>query len=176
MTKSHGSVRMGPISLFTLVITLCLAVLAVLAVTTAQATYAATERQAAFTSDTYANETAAQTFVAGVDAQLAGVREQGGGRTEALAALEGALDSVAADAADGRVTVDASMGEGANAGADTGAGDVSATFTTESGCSLNVVLEVLADATYQILQWKTTTLWDDEGTGETLWSGPATTD
>ena len=37
MARNQGSVRMGPVSLFTLVIILCLAVLAVLAVTTAQA-------------------------------------------------------------------------------------------------------------------------------------------
>ena len=34
MAKPHGSVRIGPISLFTLIIVLCLAVLTVLSVTT----------------------------------------------------------------------------------------------------------------------------------------------
>ena len=67
-TRGRGSVRIGPISLFALVIILCLAVMAVLSVTTAQATYAAAERQASFTADTYANERAGQEFAADIDA------------------------------------------------------------------------------------------------------------
>ena len=53
MNSTNGSVRIGPISLFTLVIILCLAVMAVLSATTAQATYSAAEKQALFTNDTY---------------------------------------------------------------------------------------------------------------------------
>ena len=56
MNSTNGSVRIGPISLFTLVIILCLAVMAVLSATTAQATYSAAEKQALFTNDTYQNE------------------------------------------------------------------------------------------------------------------------
>ena len=52
MNSTNGSVRIGPISLFTLVIILCLAVMAVLSATTAQATYSAAEKQALFTNDT----------------------------------------------------------------------------------------------------------------------------
>lgn len=48
MNSTNGSVRIGPISLFTLVIILCLAVMAVLSATTAQATYSAAEKQALF--------------------------------------------------------------------------------------------------------------------------------
>ena len=51
MNSTNGSVRIGPISLFTLVIILCLAVMAVLSATTAQATYSAAEKQALFTND-----------------------------------------------------------------------------------------------------------------------------
>ena len=63
MNSTNGSVRIGPISLFTLVIILCLAVMAVLSATTAQATYSAAEKQALFTNDTYQNEQAAQSAV-----------------------------------------------------------------------------------------------------------------
>ena len=90
-TRGRGSVRIGPISLFALVIILCLAVMAVLSVTTAQATYAAAERQASFTADTYANERAGQEFAADIDAALAPVRAAGGGLAEALAAVRAAL-------------------------------------------------------------------------------------
>ena len=70
MAKPHGSVRIGPISLFTLIIILCLAVLAVLSVTTARAELSITERQAATTTETYELESAAQRFVAEVDRAL----------------------------------------------------------------------------------------------------------
>ena len=53
MAKPHGSVRIGPISLFTLIIVLCLAVLTVLSVTTSLAELSTTERQAATTTETY---------------------------------------------------------------------------------------------------------------------------
>ena len=52
MAKPHGSVRIGPISLFTLIIVLCLAVLTVLSVTTSLAELSTTERQAATTTET----------------------------------------------------------------------------------------------------------------------------
>ncbi|MFQ9181303.1 MAG: S4A5 electrogenic sodium bicarbonate cotransporter 4, partial [Eggerthella lenta] len=60
MNSTNGSVRIGPISLFTLVIILCQSVMAVLSATTAQATYSDDEKQALITNDTYKNEQAAQ--------------------------------------------------------------------------------------------------------------------
>lgn len=151
MSRSTGSVRIGPISLFTLVIVLCLAVLSVLAVTTAQATYAAADKQAAFTQDTYANERAAQQFVADVDAALAFVRTSDGGLDAALAAVDRVLP--------------------ANASRD--GSTVRATFSTDSGRTLDVELTVSANATYEIASWKATTQWTNEGPGQTLWSGAA---
>ena len=54
MTSHHDSygndVRIGPISVFTLIIVICLAVLAVLAFTSANATLVTTQRQATATS------------------------------------------------------------------------------------------------------------------------------
>ena len=153
MSNSNSTVRMGPISLFTLVIVLCLAVMAVLATTTAQATYSAAEKQALFTLDTYANERAAQSMMADVDAALAPVRAANGGLDAALAAVDKALP---ADAHRDGPTV-------------------SATFSTPSGRSLDVEITILANATYQINQWKATTQWTNDGSGETLWSPTAQT-
>lgn len=152
-TRGRGSVRIGPISLFALVIILCLAVMAVLSVTTAQATYAAAERQADFTADTYANERAAQEFTANVDAVLSSTRSSGGDSTEALAAIKRAFPDEA--------KIDGST--------------IKAEFTTDSGRALALELEINADATYTITSWKTTTLWTENGAGETLWSGAAQT-
>ena len=118
MAKPHGSVRIGPISLFTLIIVLCLAVLTVLSVTTSLAELSTTERQAATTTETYQLESVGQQFVA--------------------------------DVRDGEL--------------------ISATFSMESGRTLAIVLRIQND-TYTIEQWKVTTEWTDDGTGENLWLG-----
>ena len=87
MSGSNSTVRIGPISLFTLVIILCLAVMAVLSATTAQATYTAAEKQALFTDDTYANESAAQSTVAAIDAALASVRDAASAQRDGASVL-----------------------------------------------------------------------------------------
>lgn len=153
MNSTNGSVRIGPISLFTLVIILCLAVMAVLSATTAQATYSAAEKQALFTNDTYQNEQAAQSAVAVIDAALEGVRASGDGLDEALAAVDEALP---ADA----------QRDGSR---------VLMTFASSSGRTLDVELTITANATYEISQWKATTQWTNDGPGATLWSGAAQT-
>ena len=154
MSGSNSTVRIGPISLFTLVIILCLAVMAVLSATTAQATYTAAEKQALFTDDTYANESAAQSAVASIDAALASVRDAGGGLDAALAAVDKALPTDAASA----------QRDGAS---------VFLTFTTPSGRTLDVELTIKANATYEISQWKATTQWTNDGPSTMLWPGAA---
>lgn len=69
-TRSGGSVRMGPISVFALIIILCLSVLAVLSLTTSIAELKVTDRQAATTTQTYLLERTGQDLVADVDAAL----------------------------------------------------------------------------------------------------------
>lgn len=196
VAKPHGSVRIGPISLFTLIIILCLAVLAVLSLTTARAELSITERQAQTTTETYALETAGQEFVAAVDAALA----EGGssaldevlstyGVTEAAADAEATADASEAAPAAGETIEDESV---SGATADEGgslmviecpAGDpvtvtgsfdgslITATFSLESGRSLAVALRINDNDTYRIEQWKMTTQWTDDGTGENLWLG-----
>ena len=180
MAKPHGSVRIGPISLFTLIVILCLAVLAVLSVTTARAELSITERQAATTTETYELESAAQRFVADVDGALA----QGDAALAVVLADYGiAADSGATPAAGETIEDDTMV-----AGGDTPAGAtlddtaissggtfdgtlLSATFAMESGRTLAVVLRINDNGTYTIEQWKTTTQWTDDGTGANLWLG-----
>ena len=196
VAKPHGSVRIGPISLFTLIIILCLAVLAVLSLTTARAELSITERQAQTTTETYALETAGQEFVAAVDAALA----EGGssaldevlstyGVTEAAADAEAVADASEAAPAAGETIEDESV---SGATADEGgslmviecpAGDpvtvtgsfdgslITATFSLESGRTLAVALRINDNDTYRIEQWKMTTQWTDDSTGENLWLG-----
>ncbi len=97
MAKGQGSVRMGPISLFTLVIVLCLAVMAVLTVTTAEASRALMNRQAAATAEIYIDEVAAQAFVASLDSSLLEYREA---HADAAGAADAGAASGTADAID----------------------------------------------------------------------------
>ena len=194
MARPHGSLRIGPISLFTLIIILCLAVLAVLSITTARAELSITERQAATTTETYQLEVQGQEFVAAVDGALAS-----GGETalEAVLAEYGiavtaapAGDAAAAGAVPAGEAVEDETPSGGTVPAagttisddDGGAGAItvsgtfdgeliSATFAMDSGRTLAVVLRVSNNDTYTIEQWKTTTQWTDDGAGENLWLG-----
>jgi len=147
--ESKGSVRIGPMSIFALIILLSLAVLSVLAFTTAQAVSASAEKHARFTTDTYANESAAQEMIADVDAVLAGVRAQGGSRNDALAALAADLPQ----------------------GARLEEGTVRADFYKDSGRMLSIALEVTDDAEYRITQWQATTQWEVTEERDILWQG-----
>ena len=151
MASNQRSVRMRPISLLSLVILICLAVMAILAVTTANATFATTEKQASFLNSSCENETAAQEFLADIDARLYQVRRNGGDGAAAAKAL-------AESAPDGAVVED-----------DT----VSAQFGTADGRTLTISIDITDEATYTITEWKTSTRLSDKQSGETLWSGTA---
>lgn len=239
MARSGGSVRMGPISLFTLVITLCLAVMAMLAYTTAQAERSLTLRQANATTDLYTNETAAQEFLALLDSQLVGLQDsyEADDPDAVEEAVQWAADATgrAADedgasaASNGKRTASATASNDAwakdrqasNTGSTTSQQDsdtaaneapvdpfanapeviniftlapaealqtagvvgaidtdnavlgVHGEFTTDNGRLLDIVLMIRDDGTYEILCWKATTVWEDQGSGETLWTGSA---
>lgn len=147
--RSKGSVRIGPISIFSLVIVLCLAVLSVLAVTTAQATYTLADKQAKFNTDTYVNEIAGQEFLSKVDASLASSRTQKATHEQALASLKSILPA------------DAAL-EG---------NTLTASFSTEGGRLLSITLEITPDNQYRISEWSATTQWEMQDTGGTLWTG-----
>lgn len=169
-SRQSGSVRIGPVSVFSLVIVLCLAVLAVLSVTTAQAAYTAAEKQARFTTDTYVNEQAAQNFVAEIDGALSSVRagDATAGTDMGDADADGAGNAVGAQALAAAAEV-ASAYENAYVDGN----QVGAEFSTDSGRTLSVIVTIRDDATYEISQWRTTTQWNETGSGEVLWSGSA---
>ena len=146
----NGSIRIGPISIFGLIILLCLVVLALLCANTAQAAFASAQKQALINGDTYANEVKAQEFVAFVDAELALSRAEG---TDGLAALDLLEKKLPAQA----------WAENEN---------IYAEFVQESGRKLSITLTITEDARYEITQWQATTRWD-AGEGETLWQGSA---
>lgn len=183
MAKPHGSVRIGPISLFALIIILCLAVLSVLSLTTARAELSITERQAQTTTETYQLETAGQTFVMEVhnalrDGDLVAVLKEWGVVDNSTAVSDAAADSGAA----GEVIADETIGGTDDFGYSvvrdsllTCSGSyngqrIEATFSLESGRQLYLVMRV-STTSYFIEQWKVTTQWTDDGTGENLWLG-----
>ena len=159
-----GSVRMGPISIFTLVIVICLAVMATLALTTARADAALAERQASFTADDYANERLGQAFLAEADAALASARAAGLGPAEAAAALAEELDNLAARA----TNTAAADGHTLQAQADGNA--ISIRVDAPSGRTLAIGLAITNDGELAISYWKPSTTWTED-TSDTLWIG-----
>lgn len=151
MSNAKGTVRIGPVSLLSLTIIVCLAVMAVLAAATAQATYAAADKQTRFVDDTYANERAAQDLVSEIDAALAPIRAAEGNQAEALAAVESAL------AARNEASLNGDQ--------------VDALFVADSGRTLDVAIDINDDATYTIARWSATTQWNDTDPDDVLWSG-----
>ena len=164
-SSKRGSVRIGPISVFVLVIILCLAVLAVLSITTAHASQSLTTRQLVFTADQYANESAGQEFMGLIDKELVKVRQGSESADQARANLTAQASEMAQQAAthtkDFSITGSSSM---------TG-NVVAATFTTASGHLLSIRVEVYDNGTYQITQWKQITQWNEAGNPIKLWSG-----
>lgn len=150
-TRKLAGIRIGPITILVFVITLCIAVLATLSVTTARANTASTERQISFTNDVYANETAAQTMLSLVDTALAN------GTDGVRANLSTIEKETQAAARSGNVTVTLS------------GNTLNALFETDSGRQLIVELE-LSESTYEIVKWKTAMNWKEES-NEKLWAG-----
>lgn len=171
-----GSVRMGPISIFTLVIVLCLAVLAVLSVTTARADAALAARQASFTQDDYANERAAQTFAAEAADVLATLTPSTAPE-DAVSALAAAAPELAARTeasapAGTTVTATTATGADATAGTDPTVADAALVLTVAapSGRTLTATFAVDSGATLTVTSWQPATTWTEDTT-DTLWMG-----
>lgn len=194
MDNSRGSVRIGPISLFVLIIVLCLAVLAVLSLQTARAELAVAQRQALMTQDVYVNEKEGQEFISQIDAILAWGRNGSAKSEEVIQAVEtyvneqdartnvsafletdatylmNGSDAQMATAQSVDVVNDVLVSSSSYA-ADQQGTIVQAEFVQESGRKLVVRLRIEPDMTYQILSWLVSTRWVEPGTGITFWEG-----
>ena len=145
-SQHKGRGRIGPISVFTLVIIVCLAVLSMLAFSTATASNTMAQRQASLAAGVYENETAAQEFLAGVDGVLA---------TRGVGSVEPSLSSIieaAEAAADGRVRATADISDGV----------VHAEFVNEENRMLSVVLTIRSNNTYRIDAWNVVAVQNEE--------------
>lgn len=157
--RDAGTVRLGPVSVFVLVMGICLAVLAVLCLATAQAQLTVANRQVEALEASYANERAAQAVLGQVEGSLAASREAGLAQADALAAIDGALSEVPA-AADG-VTYGIERAEDV----------IEATFTSGDARTLSVRLAVDESLTCTVEAWVTSSeIPEDEG--PSVWQGP----
>ena len=141
------NVRMGPLALFTLVAIVCLSVLAVLAVSTSNATLTLSQRRADATRQLYLDETAAQTFVAALDEATGDDRPD----DAALAAALAAAGDVAPTDGPETLEVTATLED------DT----VDASFDCGNGRQLKVTIGWQDDGSYRVEQWRVTTVQND---------------
>lgn len=165
--QQHGrvdNVRIGPISLFTLIIVLCMAVLAVLSFSTAHASMVMAERQATATSELYLDEVAAQEFVAGIDDELAKVRAADANGTAGVKAVSEALIPLR-DAAQAAVRNQVEVTAGISGPT------VTARFECQNGRTLYIAITILSDATYRIDTWKMSAVQNEAQPEGSLWTG-----
>ncbi len=150
-------VRIGPISLVTLIAVLLLAVLAMLCVTTANATQSMAQRQANGVTETYAADSVGQALYAQVSNKVAGTTSA----SAAASAVSGSLDEIkaAAVAQNSNVSLDAQV-EGQT---------VAFTASLESGKALTGTITLGSDGTASISSWKLSTT--QAVNEETLWTG-----
>jgi len=157
-------VRIGPITVLTLIAVICMAVLAVLAISTSNASLVLSERQAAATTEMYADEAAAQAFVAGVDTSLVEVRSAGGGTKAAAQAVADDLESICNE-------VHASSGNEVDVTASVDGATVTAEFSCGDGRVLSIELALHSDATYTVEKWRMAGVQNEEQPQGELWTG-----
>lgn len=149
--ENESSVRIGSITIFALVIVLCIAVMGMLAVSTGRAALASSEKQAMYTSEIYQNEKDAWEFVTKVDKVLYDLRN-----TWWWSKAQGIIDATE--------VVDET--EGASIDND----EISATFTSENGKTLSIKMTITNDLQLTIDEWKVSTSKEMDN-GDVLWSG-----
>ncbi len=157
-----NSVRIGPISLLTLIAVLLLAVLAMLCTTTSNAARAMSQRQAAGATASYALEACGQDLLAHLDDVAKGSDDA----SAAVATIASELDEMTEQVLDEAATDDLSIE------ADASGKTVTFTVTTADGHALDAAVTFNDDLTHSIDAWKITTVQSDE-TEENLWSGSA---
>lgn len=158
MTKKTEGLRVGPITLVTLIAALLLAVLAMLCATTANAQATMANRQATSLTETYAIDSCGQRMIAGIEESL----NQG----DVAAALTTAkLDAIAnnAKAADGASDL--------NIESEYDGSTVSFTISAPSGKTLCAKV-TRENASVSVEEWKLTTT--QEMPQDELWSSDNT--
>lgn len=162
MAKSlKTGVRIGPISLLTLISVLLLAVLAMLCVTTTNAASAMATRQAESVADAYVLDSCGQQVLACIDEELQS--NKGASAAFAASTVTAGWNSIQ------QKVVAAGLAQGLDLSASSDGSVISFDISTGTGKTLSAKVRVSDNMTYTVEQWKTTTT--QETTQETLWSG-----
>lgn len=151
--RSSGNVRMGPVGIFTLIILICLSVMAVLTAVTAHASLASAEKQAAYTETTYDNESKGWSIISIVDEYLDRLRSRG-------------MD---AQVAATLVTTDINNRHIPNTSAVSFANKIGIAITADNGRKLDILLDITNDLKPSITSWTVTTEPQSEGNDDVLW-------
>ena len=159
MARRSEGMRIGPISLLTLISVLLLAVLAMLCVTTTNATKAMATRQADSTAETYLVDSCGQALIAGIDDEL---KSTTGTATEAVSSVDARLTDLQSKAKQ------ACGGDDLDVSAETDGDGISFTVAAQSGKTLEAELRVTDDREYSIESWHITTT--QQLPEDTLWS------
>ncbi len=157
--NASEGVRIGPISLLTLISVLLLAVLAMLCVTTTNATDAMASRQAESTSDTYAVDSCGQAMIAQIDGV---VKASGGSAQSAVSRINSQMSSLCNEA------LLASGADDVQITGQVSGTSVAFTVASDSGKTLSAALTITGNS-YTVTEWKMTNT--QEQPEETLWSG-----
>lgn len=157
--KRSEGMRIGPISLLTLISVLLLTVLAMLCVTTTNATKAMASRQADSTTETYLVDSCGQALLAGIDDEL---KSSTGTATEAVSSVNARMADLQSKAKQ------ACGGDDLDVLAKTDGDDISFTVAAQSGKTLEADVHVTDDLSYSIESWRITTT--QQLPEDTLWS------
>lgn len=159
MAKQSEGVRIGPISLVTLISVLLLAVLSVLCVTTANATRTMAERQASNITETYQLDACGQSLLASINAQVAKTKSAASAAKAVSKQLDTLQQQATQKAGNGDITLNAQLK----------GGKIAFTAALPSGKALHGVISLNGKGTASITQWKLSTA--QQASEETLWSG-----
>lgn len=180
----RASMRMGVLDLFVVIIGICLAVLAVLALSTSMASLRLSERQTQGMQQIYDVDTAGQRFAADLDGKVQEVVLAGTAVSDMLAAINRELTDVVDDVASAseEILVEAEIRQPDQMAASFDdesitfdvtqyIGGVRVLFTSEDGYLLTCLFGIDGKGAVEALTWKSTRIWDESAQNEQLWLG-----
>lgn len=149
------TIRVGPISIFSLVIALCVAVLCVLTISTAYANQALAKRQGAYLQGEYTNEVAGQLVLAQIDDTLA--RTGATNQQTAFTALDAALPTICHDVENAVIQTNGDATTTVTATRDNAT--ITIICSSSVGRQLTIQLGITTSATVEVRSWRTSTPW-----------------
>ena len=156
--KQTEGLRIGPITLVTLISVLLLAVLAMLCVTTSNATQAMAQRHAEATTETYALDSYGQAMLA----TISETTQHAGSAQAAASDVNANLESIKTAA------LEKSGTQGLSVSAQVSGTNISFTVSDEEGKALDATVTITESHTLSIDEWKLSTT--QQTNDETLWS------